>query len=283
MLLDGIVDPVEYTAGAERRVANQAGFADGVFFRAFVRQCQKAGPSGCALADHSESVARRVARLFARARRAPIPAPRANPPGVLDDSDLLLSTFTPLRVPAFWPKFAKHLNAAANGDASALETAARLMRSPAGFTGGSGATVSSAISCLDGPASKPVSAWPSVIRHTTRVSRIWGPFLGWTLWAPCAANWPGHATERYAGPWNAKTKTPILLLSNRHDPATGYANAKAAQRRLGNAVLLTENGFGHLTLNDPSRCVFKWRIRYLVHLITPPRGTVCAANHPSFP
>jgi pimeloyl-ACP methyl ester carboxylesterase len=63
MLLDGIVDPVEYTVSAERRVANQAGFADQVFFRAFVRQCQRAGPSGCALAGHSESVARRVARL----------------------------------------------------------------------------------------------------------------------------------------------------------------------------------------------------------------------------
>ena len=106
MLLDGIVDPVEYTASAERRVANQAGSADGVFFRAFVRQCQQAGPSGCALAGHSESVARRVAALLARVRRAPIPAPHANPPGVLDYSDLLLSTFTPLRIPADWPKFA---------------------------------------------------------------------------------------------------------------------------------------------------------------------------------
>jgi pimeloyl-ACP methyl ester carboxylesterase len=280
MLLDGIVDPVEYTASAERRGANDVGSADEVFFGQFVGQCQRAGPSRCALAGHGESVAQRVAGLFARARRAPIPAPHAKPPGVLDYSDLLLSTFTPLRLPFEWPQFAKDLNAAASGDGSALETAARLMRSPAGFAG---ATVSAAISCLDGPASKPVSAWPGVMGHLTHVGKLWGPFLVWTLWAPCAANWPGHATERYAGPWNAKTKTPILLLSNRHDPATGYRNALVAQRRLGNAVLLTENGFGHLTLNDPSRCVLKWRIRYLVDLITPPRGTVCAANKPPFP
>jgi len=280
MLLDGIVDPVEFTASAERRAANQAGFADEVFFGQFVRQCQKAGPSGCALAGHSESVAQRVAGLFARARRAPIPAPHAKPPGVLDYSDLLLSTFNPLRIPSDWPQFAKDLNAAASGDASALLDLARPVRSPAGFAG---ATVSAAISCLDGPASQPVSAWPRVMGHLTHVSRLWGPFVGWTLWAPCAANWPGHATERYAGPWNAKTKTPILLLSNRFDPATGYRNAQVAQRRLGNAVLLTENGFGHLTLNDPSICVLKWRIRYLVDLITPPRGTVCAADQPPFP
>jgi pimeloyl-ACP methyl ester carboxylesterase len=280
MLLDGIVDPVKDTASAESRLASDVGSADGVFFRQFVRQCQRAGPSGCALAGHSETVARRVARLFARARRAPIPAPHAKPPGVLDYSDLLLSTFNPPRIAGDWPRYAEDLNAAANGDASALETEARPLRSPAGFTG---LTVSSAISCLDGPANKPVSAWPSVMGHLTRVGKLWGPFLGWGLWAPCAANWPGHATERYAGPWNAKTKTPILLLSNRFDPATGYRNAQVAQRRLGNAVLLTENGFGHLTTNDPSRCVLRWRIRYLVHLVTPPRGTVCAADQPPFP
>jgi hypothetical protein len=58
---------------------------------------------------------------------------------------------------------------------------------------------------LPGAATVPVSAWPSVMGHLTHVGKLWGPFLGWTLWAPCAAIWPGHATERYAGPWNAKT------------------------------------------------------------------------------
>jgi hypothetical protein len=33
-----------------RRRVSGRGFADGIFFRAFVRQCQKADPSGCALA-----------------------------------------------------------------------------------------------------------------------------------------------------------------------------------------------------------------------------------------
>jgi hypothetical protein len=114
------------------------------------------------------------------------------------------------------------------------------------------------------------------------VSKLWTPYLGWSLWAPCAANWPGHATERYAGRWNAKTKTPILLISNRFDPATGYQNAQSSEKLLGNAVLLTEDGFGHLSLNDPSSCVQKWRISYLVNLVTPPRGTVCAADQAPF-
>src|SRR5690348_5570214 len=93
MLLDSIVDPVKDTASAESRLASDVRSADGVFFRQFVRQCQRAGRSRCALAGHSETVAQRVARLFGQARGAPIPAPHAKPPGVLDYSDLLLSTF----------------------------------------------------------------------------------------------------------------------------------------------------------------------------------------------
>ena len=77
------------------------------------------------------------------------------------------------------------------------------------------------------------------------MGKLAGPFIGWGQWAPCAANWPGHATERYTGPWNAKTKTPILLINNTYDPATGYPGAQHAERLLRNAVLLTVAGYGH--------------------------------------
>ena len=107
--------------------------------------------------------------------------------------------------------------------------------------------------------------------------------LGWWLWAPCASNWPARSNDRYAGPWDAKTQTKILLLNNRWDPATGYQNAVVAEQRLGNAVLLTEtDGYGHLTMNDPSRCVDEARTRYLVELETPPPRTECKADQLPF-
>ena len=57
-----------------------------------------------------------------------------------------------------------------------------------------------------------------------------------------------------------------------------------AEQRLGNAVLLTEtDGYGHLTMNDPSRCVDQARTRYLVSLVPPAKGTVCKADEPPFP
>ncbi|MGA8118059.1 MAG: alpha/beta hydrolase [Actinocatenispora sp.] len=279
MMLDGIVDAVDATTSMETNVGNAVSSADEVF-RQFVKLCQNAGPARCALAGHGETVARRVAELFATARRAPIPAPHANPPGALSYGDLQVSTFNPLRLPLTWPFFAADLNAAAQGDASALETTAREMQSPEGLAR---TTTSSAISCGDAPARLPVSEWPRAVARFTQQGKLWGRVLGWWLWAPCASHWPAHATDRYTGPWNARTKTTILLVGARYDPGTPYRNAQVAERRLGNAVLLTLNGYGHPSYQVPSRCIDRARRQYLIHLVTPPRGTVCQPDEEPFP
>lgn len=103
----------------------------------------------------------------------------------------------------------------------------------------------------------------------------------WWEWAPCAS-WPARDPDRYAGPWNAKTANPILLIGTRYDPNTAYANARRAARRLGNAVLLTHDGYGHLSSTDPSACVERAESEYLIHLVAPPPGTVCASNRKPF-
>ena len=61
MMLDGIVDAVDYTTSAETRTANDVSSADEVFDQ-FMALCQRAGPGRCALAGHGETVAQRVAR-----------------------------------------------------------------------------------------------------------------------------------------------------------------------------------------------------------------------------
>ena len=180
MVLDGIVDPVEYTTSAEARVTNQASAFDAVF-DTFLALCEQAGPGHCALAGHGETVAQRVARVFDTARRSSIPAPRSDPPGALDYADLILASFNPLRARATWAGFAADLNAAADGDASTMEDRARALRTPAGFAG---ATTSSSISCLDGPARKPSQSWPSVIPKFTDT-------------APCTGRcWAGGSGRR---------------------------------------------------------------------------------------
>jgi pimeloyl-ACP methyl ester carboxylesterase len=120
-----------------------------------------------------------------------------------------------------------------------------------------------------------------VIGRLNRVSRLQGRVNGWWLWAPCAS-WPVRGEDSYRGPWSASTPNPILLIGTRYDPNTPYASARRAERLLGNAVLLTHDGYGHVSYSDPSACVERARVAYLVSLITPPRGTVCKADQQPF-
>jgi pimeloyl-ACP methyl ester carboxylesterase len=277
MLLDGIVDAVEYSRGAEARMANFVSSSDEVFEK-FLSLCEGAGREHCALAGGRHTAAERVNRLFTRVERAPIPAPAARPPGELSYGDLLLSQFQPIRSPRMWPQNAADLNAALRGDGSALETGARGFLTPAGWAA---VTTSTAIQCADAPAHQSSRAWPVVIKRLKRISRLQGLLQGWWEWAPCAS-WTVRGQDSYRGPWNASTPNPILLINSRYDPNSGYANAVRAERRLGSAVLLTHDGYGHLAFQDPSACVDHATVEYLVHLVVPPRGTVCASDRQPF-
>jgi pimeloyl-ACP methyl ester carboxylesterase len=137
-----------------------------------------------------------------------------------------------------------------------------------------------ALVCADSPARHPASAWPRVVDRLEAVSRIGGRVVGWQL-APCAS-WPIASADRYTGPWNATTKHPILVIGTRFDPNTPLRNARRAARRLGNAVLLTHDGYGHLSRRDPSTCVVQATGSYLVDLTTPPPGTVCPSDRLPF-
>jgi hypothetical protein len=113
-----------------------------------------------------------------------------------------------------------------------------------------------------------------VIGDLAAGSTMSGAIQGWWQGAPCAANWPARSDDRFTGPWDAETENPILLIGTRY--------AVRSERLLGNAVLLTHEGYGHLSFKDPSQCVEAAMVRYLVDLETPPPGTVCAADKMPF-
>ena len=276
MALDGLVDPRIVMQGAEARFADTVVAMDQGLAR-FASRCQVAGPARCALAG-AGPVAARVGRLLERLRRAPIPAPAAQPAGALRYGDILTALFVTLTNPAAWPQLATDLDQATDGDGSALATQARAVlggvRSAAGDS-------TPAITCTDSPARQGPQAWPQVIRRLTRVSAIGGPFVGWASWAPCAS-WPARGADRYTGPWDAATPGPILVIGTRFDPATPYANARHVARLLPHAVLLTHDGYGHTSEADPSACVQRATSAYLARLVTPPSGTVCPSDRRPF-
>jgi pimeloyl-ACP methyl ester carboxylesterase len=247
-------------------------------FAELLRLCEAAGPELCALAGHGP-VAPRVKALLRRLRHTPIPAPSADPPGELTYGEALSALrLAGLPDPSLWPQSAAVLEAAVEGDASLLETIAR-----GAITDHVRVLVQEqgvALVCADSPARHDARAWPRVVRRLEAVSRIAGPVVGWHN-APCAS-WPARSANRYTGPWDASTRNPILLIGTRFDPNTPLANARRAARRLGNAVLLTHDGYGHLSERDPSACVMRATGSYLVDLTTPPRGTVCPSDHLPF-
>ena len=120
-----------------------------------------------------------------------------------------------------------------------------------------------------------------MVDRLSDVSFAYGPVLSWWRWAPCAS-WPARSADRYTGPWNATTKNPILVIGTRFDPNTPYADARRSAQRLGNAVLLTHDGYSHTSRNDPSACVKRATTAYLTRLRTPPPGTVCESDREPF-
>ncbi len=264
MVLDGALDPAAFTSGTEASIAESITDADLVFEK-FQSLCQSAGPR-CALALRGP-VAPRVRALLARLRRAPI--------GTLTYGDALIVLWVRLGSPAEWPGLAAELDKADRGDGSALESTARDVK---GFVL-SALDSAVALQCADKsfPPNPSPQAWPAVLGRLSNASFISGPVDGWLLWAPCAA-WTTRSADRYTGPLNAQTKEPILVIGTRFDPNTAYAGAVAAAARLGNAVLLTQDGYGHTSDADPSACVDRAVATYLVDLVVPPHGTVCPSN-----
>lgn len=135
-----------------------------------------------------------------------------------------------------------------------------------------------ATQCVDSVNPERQRDYPELARAEDRRS----PYFGMTSvfnMAGCVG-WPAHDEDRYLGPWNARRDNPILVVNNRYDPATPYANAEATVRQLGDAALLTVQGFGHTSLNVPSRCAWQAVAGYFVSAAAPAVRSCAADSRP---
>jgi len=107
----------------------------------------------------------------------------------------------------------------------------------------------------------------------------YGSFTGHAPRDICA-NWPVAAS---ATPHSAVSpgQGKVVVVSTTHDPATRYDFAKRMTRELGNARLLTLDGYGHTT--SYSACITGWYSRYLIDGALPPVGTHCKQDLAPFP
>jgi pimeloyl-ACP methyl ester carboxylesterase len=136
-----------------------------------------------------------------------------------------------------------------------------------------------AILCSESPNPRPSAFWALDVFANQR-SGAAGPSKLWPT-EPCAS-WPASAADRYPGPWDHRTANPLLVIGNTHDPNTPYRSALAMSRQLARARLLTLEGYGHTSGNDPSICIRRAVSAYLIDKDLPPEGTTCQPNKAPF-
>jgi hypothetical protein len=179
-----------------------------------------------------------------------------------------------------WPAFAAFL-AALEGAASAAEAGASLHAywQEAGFINkrGDPAYRNSVegfpgVNCSDSDNPDNYEAWSAAAAEAEEDFGYFGP--PWTWISSICAQWPGSMASRYAGPFDAETANPVLVVGNLYDPATRYEGAQTVAGLLPNSRLLTVDGWGHASL-FLSECATNTVAAYLVDGTVPPEGTVC--------
>jgi pimeloyl-ACP methyl ester carboxylesterase len=279
VVLDGAVDPVQWTTGrgdqAERiptftRLKSHVGGSETL--GEFLRLCAEAGPTRCpfAVGTDRQATTDRFATLMDRLRGHPVLVPTPGGPVPLTYADVVTFVLGALYQQFAWPFLAEFLQQL---DAGAGPLLPALIPPPA-TTYDNTAEARSAVLCADSDNPESPGAWPPAARRANREGPYFGSF--WTyLSLPCAGWPPSSHEDRYTGPFDRVTANTVLVVGNRFDPATPYAGARALAGDLGNARLLTLDGWGHTASLQPSSCAHEAMVAYLVNLTLPAEGTVC--------
>jgi pimeloyl-ACP methyl ester carboxylesterase len=281
VIIDGNVDPDQRT---NRRLANKFDRAGGfeIALSGFLRECDAAGPD-CAFAGNARG---KFDAIRERLRQGPVTLPEI---GTVTIDDLTGFIGSILYDVASFPDAAATLqfvhDALFGGAATRSTAGARTvpkappargwMTDAYSYTGNDAFY---AVNCADAPLPRNPALYPAFAVAFEAAHRTFG--RAEAFGEVGCANWP-RITERYDGPWNRRTARPVLVVNPTYDPATRYDFAVRMTRQLGNARLLTLDGFGHTS--SFSACVTGWYTRYLLAGEVPPAGTRCAQDRRPFP
>ncbi len=134
-----------------------------------------------------------------------------------------------------------------------------------------GAEAGAAIRCLDRPVLPDVAAYDQLGAAMMQASPLFGPARQYANLL--CSYWPVPPTGT-PGPLTAAGAPPILLVGGTNDPATPYAWAQSVNKQLAGSVLLTRQGYGHMSYLQ-STCAQAAEDSYLIDLKLPAPGTVC--------
>jgi pimeloyl-ACP methyl ester carboxylesterase len=84
----------------------------------------------------------------------------------------------------------------------------------------------------------------------------------------------------YTGPFSSAGIPTVLVVGGTRDSQTPYAWAQQLTRELGNARLLTFDGYGHVSYGVDNVCIRENVDTFLLTGAIPPQGTVCTQPKP---
>lgn len=291
-LLDGPVDPA---ARADRRVENKRARAEGfeIALDGFLAACEQVGAPTCAFATGDLSPARKFARLRGELRKGPVQAgsgewitistmtnavggvlySRANlaeaAKGLEEMYDIVFGADTRARARSTRPL---RLLSIPTVDPR-LDQVPGTRTTPGDAYSYNGSDSFFAVNCADTRMPRDRAEYPRLAKSYEKTAPTFGTSEAFSE-AACGF-WP-DVRDRYTGPWNAVTANPILVVGQTHDPATPYSMAQRMERQLGNARLLTVDGFGHCS--QDSRCARAAQAQYMLTGNLPAPGTRCSQD-----
>ncbi|MGW4897903.1 alpha/beta hydrolase [Kitasatospora sp. NPDC004240] len=294
LIIDGNVDPqLRLHNGLEYDRQRAGGFE--LALGEFLKRCQAAGAPRCAFGEGDTRA--KFDELRDHLRTTPVALP--------DGTEVTLSTFTGQVASALYAQsrlapLAKSLQALYEvlhpktaapslaprqepSDASALAVPARnaLREAPADSPYTSDDSYYG-VNCQDKPYPSNPRVFASLARTWEQGSPTFGRYQAFD--APSCATWPAPArdAERFAGPWNRRTSTPVMVIGNLFDPATQYVFSERMQKQLGNAVLVTVDAVEHCAIGR-SKALNELVTRYLVDQAAPKPGQVLKPDADAFP
>jgi pimeloyl-ACP methyl ester carboxylesterase len=288
VVFDSIIDPERHTSGDEGAVISARRDVDAASqatLEEFFRLCAGAGP-GCGFGTGDPAGA--FERLIDRLRSAPVRLTAQDSRTVDITANLILNQVGMLVYqPVMWEAMAVLLKqteqvlADPDGESAAAYAAAVLRQLDTGHTAYAGPLNPPfyAVTCTDTENPRDASAWPRLAEQRRTVSPYFAALRAYDT-SPCAA-WQGTGRPRYAGPWDTRTDTPVLIVNSRFDPSTPLESAVRLRDLLPASRLLVNDGWGHIAAQQSS-CIVEAISAYLVDGRLPSEGGTCRPDRIPF-
>ncbi|MEV1142505.1 alpha/beta hydrolase [Micromonospora sp. NPDC049799] len=294
LVIDGVLDPTAWVGrkGDNRSQEDRLRSAQGAYaaLREILVRCEKAGEELCSLAAGDPVASFDLVATRLRAKPAVIDDPDFGP-FTVTYADFVASTLGALYGPYGYEQVVYLTEQLlvetdpASSTAARTEARAAIRRLAAearqqrgyDFPYENGLETFLGVDCTDAYHPKGAASFPALAAKADRRDPYFGRLWAWGT-SPCARDtWTVRDEDRYTGPWNRRTSSPVLVVGNYWDPATNYRGAVGAAKLLPNSRLLSSDSWGH-TAYGTSECVTGAVDAYLLRRTLPAKGTVCVGD-----